>query len=38
VDAQISFVPDEDGKINHLILHQGGRDLKAVRKNQDPPE
>ncbi len=33
VDAQITFVPDKDGKVNKLILHQGGRDLQAVRKN-----
>ncbi len=32
VDAQISFVPAEDGKIGHLILHQGGLHQKAVRK------
>ncbi|NQT17120.1 MAG: DUF3471 domain-containing protein, partial [Planctomycetes bacterium] len=32
VDAQISFVPDEDGKVKHLTLHQGGLNLKAVRK------
>ena len=33
VDAQITFVPDKDGKVNKLILHQGGRDLEAVRQN-----
>ncbi len=32
VDAQISFVPGEDGKVKHLTLHQGGLNLKAVRK------
>lgn len=33
VEAQISFVPDQDGKISHLILHQGGLNQKGVRKN-----
>jgi len=33
VEAQISFVPDQDGKIDHLILHQGGLNQKGVRKN-----
>jgi CubicO group peptidase (beta-lactamase class C family) len=32
VDAQISFVADAAGKVTHLVLHQGGRDLKADRK------
>ncbi|HTP63286.1 MAG TPA: serine hydrolase [Burkholderiales bacterium] len=32
VDAQISFVPGSDGKTDKLILHQGGRDLEAVRQ------
>jgi hypothetical protein len=32
IDAQITFVPDNDGKIKKLILHQGGRDLEAVRQ------
>lgn len=33
VDAQISFVRDENGKVDHLILHQGGMNQKAVRKD-----
>lgn len=33
VNAQISFVPGEDGKIDQLILHQGGLNQKAVRKD-----
>jgi CubicO group peptidase (beta-lactamase class C family) len=32
VDAQIEFVKDADGKVNGLILHQGGRDQRASRK------
>lgn len=32
VDAQIEFVKDEKGTVTHLILHQGGRDMKAQRK------
>ncbi len=32
VEAEITFVTDEKGEINKLILHQNGRDLEAVRK------
>lgn len=32
VDAQIEFVKDASGKVRHLVLHQGGRDIKALRK------
>jgi len=31
VDAQVEFVKNSDGKVTHLILHQGGRDTKAER-------
>lgn len=31
VDAQISFVRDEAGKVDQLVLHQGGLDQKAKR-------
>ena len=31
VDAQITFVKDASGAVTHLILHQGGRDQKAVK-------
>lgn len=34
VDAQISFVAGADGKIDHLILHQNGLDLKGIRQNR----
>lgn len=30
--AEIEFVKDPDGKVSALILHQGGRDMKAPRK------
>ena len=30
--AGIEFVKDADGKVNALVLHQGGRDMKASRK------
>jgi CubicO group peptidase (beta-lactamase class C family) len=33
VDAQITFVPDNDGNVNKLILHQNGRDMPAARQN-----
>lgn len=32
VDAQITFVKDENGKVVHLVLHQNGMDLQANRK------
>jgi CubicO group peptidase (beta-lactamase class C family) len=31
VDAQISFVRDASGKVNELVLHQGGADQRASR-------
>jgi len=33
VDAQIDFGKDDQGKVTHLVLHQNGRDQKAVRKS-----
>jgi CubicO group peptidase (beta-lactamase class C family) len=35
-DAQISFVKDENGKVTHMVIHLGGRDMKA--KRLDRPE
>lgn len=35
VDAQITFERDEQGKVTGLVLHQGGRDMKAPRKKAD---
>jgi CubicO group peptidase (beta-lactamase class C family) len=32
VDAQIDFVVDERATVTHLVLHQNGRDMKALRK------
>ncbi len=32
VNARITFVPDKEGKVNQLILHQGGRDQKGDRQ------
>jgi D-alanyl-D-alanine-carboxypeptidase/D-alanyl-D-alanine-endopeptidase len=31
VDAQVSFVKDETGKVTHMVLHQGGADQKAMK-------
>jgi CubicO group peptidase (beta-lactamase class C family) len=31
VDAQLTFVKGADGKVTHLILHQGGRDQPAKK-------
>jgi CubicO group peptidase (beta-lactamase class C family) len=32
VDAEIEFFRDGAGKVTHVVVHQGGRDLKAERK------
>jgi CubicO group peptidase (beta-lactamase class C family)/uncharacterized protein YneR len=32
VDAEIEFVKNERGEVTSLVLHQGGRDMKGVRK------
>lgn len=31
VDAQVTFGRDAEGRVTHLALHQGGRDLRADR-------
>ena len=32
VDAQVEFFKDDKGKVAYMVLHQGGRDIKGVRK------
>jgi CubicO group peptidase (beta-lactamase class C family) len=32
VNAQIEFFRDSAGTVTHLVLHQGGREIKGVRK------
>lgn len=32
VDAEIEFFTGDNGKVSYLILHQGGKDQKGVRK------
>jgi CubicO group peptidase (beta-lactamase class C family) len=32
VEAEVTFVKDEKGAVSHLILHQGGKDQKGIRK------
>ncbi len=32
VDAQVEFARDPKGLVTHLVLHQNGRDTKAMRK------
>ena len=32
VDAQVEFFKDDKGKVAYLMLHQGGRDIKGIRK------
>ena len=39
VDAQITFYKNEKGQVTHLVKHQGGHDVTAVRQGADyqPP-
>jgi CubicO group peptidase (beta-lactamase class C family) len=32
MEAEIEFVKDSEGKVTHLVLHQGGQNMKAPRK------
>src|SRR5215469_1639587 len=32
VDAQVEFFKNDKGEVTHLVLHQGGRDTKGVKK------
>ena len=32
VPAEIEFIKDDQGKVTSLILHQGGRDMKAPKQ------
>jgi CubicO group peptidase (beta-lactamase class C family) len=32
VDAQIEFFKNEKGEVTHLVLHQGGQDIKGLKK------
>jgi hypothetical protein len=36
-DAQLTFVPDSQGRATEVILHQGGQDLHAKRVEGDAP-
>ncbi len=38
VDVQISFRKDESGQVTHLVLHQGGQDVKAMRRGAIVPD
>jgi CubicO group peptidase (beta-lactamase class C family) len=31
VDATITFAKDDKGKVSHIVIHQGGHDIKAKR-------
>jgi CubicO group peptidase (beta-lactamase class C family) len=31
IDAQVTFVKDQQGKVTHLILHQNGRNMEAKK-------
>jgi hypothetical protein len=37
VDAQVTFVPDSQGRATELVLHQGGMDHHAKRLEGDAP-
>jgi len=32
VDAEIEFVRNDKGEVTEMILHQGGRDAKGLKK------
>jgi CubicO group peptidase (beta-lactamase class C family) len=32
VDAQVEFIKNEKGEVTQMVLHQGGRDMKGVKK------
>jgi hypothetical protein len=32
VDAEIEFFTDTSGKVDHLVLYQGGHEMKGVRQ------
>ncbi len=32
VDAEIEFFKNENGQVTHLVLRQGGHDIKALKK------
>ena len=32
VDAELEFVKNDKGEVTHLILHQGGQDVKSAKK------
>jgi hypothetical protein len=32
VDAEIEFFKNEKGQVTHLVLHQGGHDIKALKE------
>jgi CubicO group peptidase (beta-lactamase class C family) len=36
VDATVNFVQDDKGKVTHIVIHQGGRDTKAKRLEDEP--
>jgi CubicO group peptidase (beta-lactamase class C family) len=35
-DAQVTFTRGADGKVNGLVLHQNGRDMRAERATAQP--
>jgi CubicO group peptidase (beta-lactamase class C family) len=36
IEAQITFVKDDKGKVTHIVIHQGGRDTNAKRLEGEP--
>ena len=32
VEAEVEFSTDTSGAVTHIVIHQGGRDTKAMRK------
>ena len=37
VDAEVEFFKNEKGEVTYLLLHQNGRDTKAVKKSEFSP-
>jgi tetratricopeptide (TPR) repeat protein len=37
VDAEVEFFKNEKGEVTYLMLHQNGRDTKAVKKSEFSP-
>jgi hypothetical protein len=32
VDAEVEFFKNDKGEVTHIVLHQGGQDMKSTKK------